>query len=214
VNVGYRLAPEHPFPAASEDALAVTEWVSRHAAGLGGDATRLVVAGDSAGAALATAVALRTRGTAVGIAHQVLLCPALDPRMDSPSYREFAEGYQNSASMMRWCWRTYLNRPDGPLDDAAWQAAPALAPDLSGLPPATVITVEYDPLRDEGEAYAVRMAAAGVPTTLVRCLSLIHCALYLESVAPAAAALRRHAVRALRTAFTEPSTAGQEVAAR
>nr|AHL44340.1 hydrolase [Streptomyces griseofuscus] len=201
LSAEYRLAPEHPFPAGLHDAQAVTSWAYENAAALGADPERFAVAGDSAGAALAVVVALEARGSAVSIGHQLLINPAVDPRMNTASYREFATGYQNSASMMNLCWRTYLNRPDGPLDDAPWQAAPVFAPDLSGLPPTTVITVEYDPLRDEGEAYAARMAAAGVPTTLVRCPGLIHCSLHLDGVAPHAASLRQHAVRALTTAF-------------
>ncbi|MFE6690186.1 alpha/beta hydrolase [Streptomyces sp. NPDC057743] len=201
LNVDYRLAPEHPFPAGLHDAQAITAWAHENAAALGCDPARLAVAGDSAGGALAAAVALEARGSATPLAHQLLINPALDPRRNAPSYREFATGYQNTAAMMEACWRAYLGRPEGPLDDAPWRAAPALAPDLAGLPPATVITVEYDPLRDEGEAYAARMAAAGVPTTLVRCPGLVHCALHLDGVAPRAAALRQHAVRALTAAF-------------
>ncbi|WP_405747018.1 alpha/beta hydrolase [Streptomyces sp. NBC_01525] len=201
LSAGYRLAPEHPFPAGLHDAQAVTAWARENAAALGADPARCAVAGDSAGAALATVVALEARGSPLPLVHQLLINPATDPRRNTPSYREFATGYQNSAPMMERCWRTYLNRPDGPLDDVPWRAAPAFAPDLTGLPPATVLTVEYDPLRDEGEAYAARMAAAGVPTTLVRCPGLIHCALHLDGVAPRAASLRRHAVRALTAAF-------------
>ncbi|MFB6566134.1 alpha/beta hydrolase fold domain-containing protein [Streptomyces noursei] len=201
LSAGYRLAPEHPFPAGLHDAQAVTSWAFENAAALGADPARFVIAGDSAGAALAAVVALEARGSAVSIGHQLLINPAVDPRMNTASYREFATGYQNSASMMNLCWRTYLNRPDGPLDDVPWQAAPVFAPDLSDLPPASVLTVEYDPLRDEGEAFAARMATAGVPTTFVCCPGLIHCALHLDGVAPRAASLRQHAARALTTAF-------------
>lgn len=200
-NVGYRLAPEHPYPAARCDAEAVTAWMYENAGELDADPERLVVAGDSAGANLAAVVALTFRGSGTRVGHQLLINPAIDPRMDSASYREFAEGHQNTASMMERCWRTYLDRPEGPLHEVPWQAAPAFVDDLTGAPPTTVITVEYDPLRDEGEHFAARTAAAGVPTTLVRCPGLIHCAMHLDGIAPRAADLRGHAVRALRAAF-------------
>ncbi|MCZ2523489.1 alpha/beta hydrolase [Streptomyces sp. HB2AG] len=204
LNVGYRLAPEHPFPAALDDARAVTAWAAAHARGLGGDAGRLVVAGDSAGANLATVVAmLARRDGGPGIAHQLLVCPALDPRMDTPSYRRLADGYVCTRRTMELCWRTYLDRPHGPLDDAPALAAPALAParDLEGLPPATVLTMEYDPLCDEGEEYAARLAVAGVPVAVHRCPGVIHSALHLDGVAPATAQVRARAVAALRSAF-------------
>ncbi|MDX3852389.1 alpha/beta hydrolase [Streptomyces sp. AK02-01A] len=202
LNTGYRLAPEHPFPAALDDARAVTAWAAANGASFGGDAARLAVAGDSAGANLATVVAALARDTGgPRIAHQLLICPALDTAMDTESYRELADGYGCTHDLMRLCWRTYLGMPEESFRDAPWQAVPMRAPDLTGLPPATVLTMEYDPLRDEGEAYARRLAAAGVPVDVTRCLGLIHCALHIEGVAPRAGRVRELAVGALRSAF-------------
>jgi acetyl esterase len=201
LNVGYRLAPEHPFPAALDDAYAATAWAATNAVELSGNPDQLVVAGDSAGANLATVVAMLARDDSPRIMHQLLICPALDTSMDTISYQELATGYQNTRDIMLLCWKTYLDRPDGSFQDVPPHAVPLHLPDLAGLPPATVLTVEYDPLRDEGEAYAAKLAAAGVPVTVTRCLGLIHCALHLDGVAPRAAEVRERAVAALHTAF-------------
>ncbi|AXI80898.1 alpha/beta hydrolase [Peterkaempfera bronchialis] len=202
LNVGYRLAPEHPFPAALDDAWAVTAWAAANAASFGGDPARLAVAGDSAGANLATVVAMLARDAGgPPIAHQLLICPALDTAMDSGSYRTLGDGYGCTRAVMRLCWQTYLAMPEEAFPDAPWQAVPMRAPDLAGLPPATVLTMEYDPLRDEGEAYAERLAAAGVPVRATRCLGVIHPALHLDAVSPRAAQARQLAVAALREAF-------------
>lgn len=202
LNVGYRLAPEHPYPAALDDALAVTVWASAHARTLGADPLRLAVAGDSAGANLATVVAMLARDNGgPRIAHQLLICPALDTAMDTPSYKELADGYGCTLDVMRRCWRTYLACPEERFDEAPWQAVPLRAPHLGGLPPATVLTMEYDPLRDEGEAYAARLAEAGVPVSATRCVGQIHCALHLDGIAPSAARVRRLAADAMRRAL-------------
>lgn len=202
LNVGYRLAPEHPFPAALEDAWTVTRWTAVHAESLGADPHRLAVAGDSAGASLGTVVAAFARDArGPRIAHQLLICPALDTAMDTHSYKELADGYGCTLDVMRLCWRTYLAVPEDSFADAPWQAVPMRAPDFAGLPPATVLTMEFDPLRDEGEAYAAELAAAGVPVDVIRCEGMIHCALHLDGVAPGAARVRRLAVEALQRAF-------------
>lgn len=160
VSVDYRLAPEHRFPAGLRDAYAALVWAAGQAASLGADPERLVVAGDSAGGGLAAGVALVARDEGgPAIALQLLLYPVLDGRCDSDSYRENATGYFLTAAHMRWFWEQYLG-PDGdPLDPLA---SPLLAPDLAGLAPAYVATAEHDPLRDEGAAYAARLAQAGV----------------------------------------------------
>ncbi|WP_055591317.1 alpha/beta hydrolase [Peterkaempfera griseoplana] len=201
LNVGYRLAPEHPYPAAVEDALAAVRWTAANGAAIGADPARLAVAGESAGANLATVTALLAREAGPRIAHQLLVCPALDTGLDTGSYRRLATGYGNTRAVMTRCWQTYLGLPAGSFHRAPWQAAPLRAPDLAGLPPATVITMEYDPLRDEGEMYAARLAAAGVPTTVARRRGMIHSALYLDGVAPRAARTRAAAATALRRAW-------------
>ena len=171
-SVDYRLAPEHKFPAGLEDAFAATRWVADHAAEIGVDQRRIAVAGDSAGGNLAAAVALlaRDRG-GPPLAFQLLMYPVLDHRFDTPSYMENASGYHLTRAAMIWSWQHYLNRPrDGDLP----YASPLRGGNLSGLPAALVMTAEYDPLRDEGEAYARRLRAAGVPVTLKRYDGLIH----------------------------------------
>ncbi len=173
VSVDYRLAPEHKFPAAPDDCLAATRWVAAHARELGGDASRIALAGDSAGACLAAATALRLRGEAgLRLAAQLHFYPVTD-YYDPPtdSYAAFAEGYGLSAAGMRWFWDHYLEHP-GQADDPI--AAPLRAQSLAGLPPACVLTAEYDVLRDEGEAFVRRLNEAGVPAALRRCEGLNH----------------------------------------
>jgi len=167
VSVGYRLAPEHPWPAAVRDAAAAAAWVRAHAAGLGGDDDRVGVGGDSAGANLATIAARHVRG----LAFQVLVYPVTDAAMDTPSYEEFAEGHYLSRDDMRVAFDHYL--PAG-VDRRHPDVAPLHAPDLAGLPPTLVITAAADPLRDEGEAYADRLRAAGVPVTVSRYDGMVH----------------------------------------
>jgi acetyl esterase len=172
VSVDYRLAPEHRFPAAADDCATATRWAFENAASIGADPARVVVAGDSAGGNLAAAVTLRLRDEdgprAVG---QLLVYPVTDHHTAGfPSYAECAEGYGLTDHVMAWFWDHYLG---GPLDAAAArglspQAAPLRAPDLRSLPPALVITAEYDVLRDEGEAYAARLREAGVPVEAER----------------------------------------------
>jgi acetyl esterase len=172
VSVDYRLAPEHKFPAAVEDCYAATCWMASHAATLGGDPKRLVVAGDSAGGNLAAAVSLmaRDRGTPA-IAWQLLVYPVTDFSYDTRSYRENADGYLLTRDAMVWFWNHYLREPG---DGANPYAAPLRASSLAHLPPAMVITAEYDPLRDEGETYARRLREAGVPVKLKRYDGIIH----------------------------------------
>jgi acetyl esterase len=171
VNVDYRLAPEHPFPAAFDDCLAATSWAQREAATLHADPTRLVVAGASAGGNLAAAVALRCRGAGqLPIALQVLLYPALDPRMDTVSYDQFGEGYILERAAVKWFWQQYL--PDDQRRNPL--GAPAFEERLEGVAPAIVVTAEFDPLRDEGEAYAERLRSAGVEARVLRCDGQIH----------------------------------------
>ncbi|MET9547193.1 alpha/beta hydrolase [Streptomyces sp. NPDC006627] len=163
VSVGYRLAPEHRFPAAVDDAYAALRWAVAEIHALGGDPGALVTAGDSSGGGLATAVALKAREAGgPDIALQVLLYPVLDAAQNTASYRENATGCFLTATHMRWFWQQYLG-PDG--DGTHPLASPLRAADLAGLPPAYLVTAGCDPLRDEGLAYARRLRAAGVPVT-------------------------------------------------
>jgi len=163
VSVDYRLAPEHRFPAAVEDAFAATAWVAANAAALGIDPARLAVAGDSAGGNLAavTALTARERG-APALAMQVLVYPTTDFAAETDSISRFAEGYLLTRESIRWVKRTYLHEERDAFD---WRASPLRAQDFSKLPAAYIITAGFDPLRDEGRAYAERLAQAGVAVT-------------------------------------------------
>jgi acetyl esterase len=172
IAVDYRLAPEHKFPAAADDAWAATRWISAHAAELGVDAARLAVGGDSAGGNLAAVVALMARDAGgPAIALQVLLYPVTDVGSESPSYTDFAEGYMLTRESMRWFTAHYLSRKEDATD---WRVSPLRAPSLAGLPPALVITAGFDPLSDEGAAYAVALRKAGVTVDYVSFGGMIH----------------------------------------
>jgi acetyl esterase len=199
VAVDYRLAPEHKFPAAPEDCYAATCWVASNAAALGADAGRLAVGGDSAGGNLAAVVSLmaRDRGRP-SIAFQLLVYPVTDHSYDTPSYRENADGYLLTKDAMAWFWNHYLREA---ADGANPYASPLRAASLAGLPRAMVITAEYDPLRDEGEAYARRLREDGVDVRLKRYDGIIHGFFMLtgvfdeaiEAISEAAAEIRRGA---------------------
>jgi acetyl esterase len=163
ISVDYRLAPEHKFPAAVDDAIAATKWIAGHAKQLGIDASRLSVGGDSAGGNLAAVVAISARdGNGPAIAGQVLIYPATDFAMTHPSHREPETSVLLTHSVIRWFRDHYLG---GPADIDDWRASPARASTLAGLPPAYVLTAGADPLRDEGDDYAKRLKDAGVPVT-------------------------------------------------
>lgn len=172
VSPEYRLAPEHRHPAAPEDCYAAARWMAAQAAALGIDPSRIAVAGDSAGGNLAAVTALlcRERG-GPALVHQLLVYPVIDAACDAPSQRENGHGYLLTHAVMRFFWQQYL--PD-PADGKLPTASPCCAPDLSGLPPATVVTAEYDPLRDEGERYARSLEAHGVPAEIRRVPGQIH----------------------------------------
>ena len=172
VSVDYRLAPEHKFPAGPEDAYAATRWVADNAGALGVDPKRIAVGGDSAGGNLAAVVSLMARDrSGPGLIFQLLVYPVTDARFDTPSYVENADGYFLTMDAMKWFWGLYLAAPN---DGANPYASPLRASDLAGLPPALVITAEYDPLRDEGEAYAARLEEAGTSARLSRYDGMIH----------------------------------------
>ncbi|MGD9855054.1 MAG: alpha/beta hydrolase [Planctomycetaceae bacterium] len=172
ISVDYRLAPEHKFPAAVDDCFAALCWAGGHAEHLGGDRAQLYVSGDSAGGNLAAAVCLRAREAGgPPLRGQVLVYPITDYSFERPSYRENADGYHLTADAMRWFWGQYLaSDADG---RHPW-ASPLRAGDHAGLPPALVVTAEYDPLRDEGLAYADALCAAGVPVDRIYCPGMIH----------------------------------------
>ena len=190
VSVDYRLAPETPFPGGYEDCLAATMWAVEHAAELGGDASRVAVAGDSAGGNLSAAVTLGARDRGVQLAAQLLLYPGVDfvEGEDHPSRVDNAEGYFLTADDMKWFGDHYLPDPARRTDP---YASVLRAPDLTGLPPAVIATAEYDPLRDEGEAYAAALQKAGVPVVLRRFDGLIHGFFGLPHVSPACAQANR-----------------------
>jgi len=163
IAVDYRLAPEHKFPAAVEDALAATRWIAANADALGIDPSRLLVGGDSAGGNLAAVVAIAARdGGGPALAGQLLIYPATDFAMTHPSHREPETSVILTHSVINWFRDHYLRGPD---DAADWRASPARIGSLAGLPPAYVLTAGADPLRDEGEEYARRLTEAGVPVT-------------------------------------------------
>jgi acetyl esterase len=170
-SIGYRLAPEHPFPAAPDDVRAGVRWLAAHAEELGADPARIGIAGDSAGGNLATVTARRLRDEGgPPIRFQALVYPVCDSALNTPSYREKSVGFGLTAAGMQRYWELYLDGSDGRGPDAS----PLRADDLSGLPPAYILTVRDDVLRDEGESYARALEAAGVPVTLSRYDGAIH----------------------------------------
>lgn len=185
IAVDYRLAPEHKFPAAVIDCYAATVWVSENSGRLGVDPNRIAVGGDSAGGNLATVVCLKSRDeNGPRIALQAMVYPVTDlSSFETSSYAEFADGYQLTKSEMEWFRRQYLRTSEDALDP---HASPLLATDLSGLPPALVITAECDPLCDEGEAYAKRLKEAGVDVTYTRYDGMIHPFFSLSGAIPEA----------------------------
>lgn len=206
IAVDYPLAPEHKFPAPVDAGFAATSWIAQHADALGVDAARLAVAGDSAGGNLATVVALRARAAgAPRLSFQLLIYPDVDFRRTNQSITEFAGKYGNiSAEGQQWFMDHYLSSGAQRLDPSV---SPLLEPDLAGLPPAFIITAEYDALRDEGEQYGARLAAAGVPVTVKRYDGMIH--EFLRHPFDAAEWALADATAALRAAFaaTETGTA-------
>lgn len=201
VSVDYRLAPEHKFPAAPEDAYAAAVWVAKHAAALGADANRMAVAGDSAGGNLAAVVSLMARDRGFPfIRFQLLVNPVTHYSFETESYRSNAEGYGLTTNTMKWFWNHYLsNEQDGQHP----YASPMLAADLGGLPPALVLTAEFDPLCDEGEVYADRLREAGVPVEAKRYAGMVHGFILQTGAYDQGRKAVEHAVCALREALRE-----------
>jgi acetyl esterase len=198
-SVEYRLAPEHPFPAALDDVRAVHAWLTDNAADLGVDPRRIAVAGDSAGGGLAAALCLdlRDRGLPQPVL-QLLVYPAVDDSFQRPSWTEFADAPLLGAEDARWFWRQYVGDA-GVAPDVL--AAPMHAGSLGGLAPAHVITAEVDPLRDDGEAYADRLAEEGVPVTRQRYRGVYHGFFTEVDTFTSARAAVSDACRRLRDAF-------------
>lgn len=199
VSVDYRLAPEHPFPAAIHDAYAALEWVAAKAEEIGGDALRLAVGGDSAGGNLAAVVAQMARDQeGPEISFQLLIYPAVDMTQGHPSIQENGEGYILTRAYMQWFRTHYLP------DSLQWTnplASPLHAQTLSQLPPALVITAEFDPLRDEGEEYAAQMKSQGVEVEVKRYDGMVHLFYQLAVMVDAGRTAIDHSVRSLRRAL-------------
>jgi acetyl esterase len=199
VSVDYRMAPEHTFPAAIDDAVAATRWVAQNAQQLGIDSRHLAVGGDSAGGNLAAAVALVLRDEGgPALVHQLLFYPVTDYNFDTASYVDNAEGYMLTREAMRFYWRIYL-RDQSDADDQ--RASPLRAKDFSNLPPALVITAELDPLRDEGHAYADRLHAAGTPVVYREYPGMVHGFATMAGVLDQGKQAVQEAAAALRDAF-------------
>ena len=199
VSVGYRRAPEHRFPAPLADCVAAVRWCALRGAEIGGDGARVAVAGDSAGGNLAAAVALRFRDEGgPALALQVLIYPVTNFGFDTASYHIYASGFGLTRDMMRYFWTSYLaSQTDG----GQVYASPLQAAHFSGLPPTLVLMAQYDVLRDEGEAYAARLAEAGVPARCTRYLGMNHGFVQLAALCEPALQGLEEAADALRTAF-------------
>lgn len=171
IAVDYRLAPEYKFPAAADDCIAATQWAANNASGLGIDAGRLAVGGDSAGGSLAAVVALSAAGAGPQVRGQVLIYPTVDLRMGYGSYSRVGKGFTLTAASMVWFRDHYLDDSGKTYD---WRASPLLAPHLSKAPPAYIVTAGLDPLCDEGEAFANALKKAGVETQFRCCSGQMH----------------------------------------
>ncbi|HET9731103.1 MAG TPA: alpha/beta hydrolase [Acidimicrobiales bacterium] len=204
VAVDYRLAPEHPFPAAVDDAWAATVWVADHPDEIGARPGPVAVAGESAGANLATVTAITARDrSGPSIAFQLLYVPTVDISLSHPSITENADGPFLTRSIMEWFFSQYA--PAG-VDHSDWRLSPLDHPDLSGLPPALILTAEFDPLRDEGEAYAARLAAAGVSARASRYDGMAHTFAHFAGAVPQGRLALEEGAAALREALGAPST--------
>jgi acetyl esterase len=200
VAVGYRLAPEHKFPAAVLDCQAGVEWVAEHIGEFGENTSQLAVAGDSAGGNLAAAVSLLARDKGgPTITAQVLVCPNTDYHSDSESLRGNDDPAFFNRKSVDWYWKHYLRDPS---DGSNWLASPLRATDHTQLPPALIITAEYDPLRDQGEQYADALVQAGVPVTKHRYLGMVHGFFTMTGTVDASRAAVAEVAEYLRASFT------------
>lgn len=201
VSVDYRLAPEHKFPAAPEDCYAATRWVAEHAPEINADPDSIAIGGDSAGGNLTAVVAQMARDRdGPPLVFQLLIYPATDFTFDGPSLHENADGYFLTTDDMDWFTNHYLNSN---ADRTNPLASPMQADDLSDLPPALVITAEFDPLRDEGEAYGQQLQEAGVDVTISRYSGMIHGFVSRDPVMDKGRQARAECAMALRAAFAQ-----------
>ena len=199
VSVDYRLAPETKFPGACDDCYAAAVWASDNAASIQGDASRMAVGGDSAGGNLAAVVAQMARDRAhPDLAFQLLVYPMTALDFETPSYVDNADGYLLTRDSMKWYWDQYLGASDDPNHP---YAVPSKARSFQNLPPALVITAEFDPLRDEGETYAKSLEAAGVPTTCTRYDGMIHGFFAMSGAVDKAGQAVSQAAAAMKEAF-------------
>jgi acetyl esterase len=207
ISVDYRLAPEFPFPTAVHDAFDALQWVHTHAATLGIDAQRIALGGDSAGGTLATVCAVLARDAGLAPVLQMLIYPGTAAHQDSASQRRYAEGYLLSAQTIAWFFDAYLADP---VDRQDWRFAPLDgrrgAPDFTALAPAWIAVAEYDPLHDEGVAYADKLRRAGNQVELVQYAGMIHEFFKIGRFVPQVAQAHADAVAALRRAFAAPGT--------
>jgi acetyl esterase len=201
LSIDYRLAPEHPFPAAVDDCWAATEWLIDNATQLGLDPRQIAIGGDSAGGNLAAVTSLRARDEGIDLACQFLLYPALDARLDTESARQLSDGYGLSTAEMRYFWSQYLGLTAEASDP---QASPLRAKSLAGVAPAVIVTAEYDILRDEAEQYAARLLSEGVPVTSWRARGMPHAFLNYRGVSSGAAATYEVCAGLLARAITLP----------
>ncbi|MCF8470159.1 MAG: alpha/beta hydrolase [Parvibaculum sp.] len=200
IAVDYRLAPEHPFPAAFDDAYAAVKWVEANSSEIGIDPNRIAVAGDSAGGNLAASVCHKAKADkGLEIAFQLLIYPVTDVPGGTQSYKDFAEGYFLEAEGMDWFWNHYVSSGSG--DPADPFAAPLRAPSLAGLPPAYVVTAGFDVLRDEGKAYAEALKKAGVEVEYVNYEGMIHGFFNLQGVLDVSREAVKAAAKALKEAL-------------
>ncbi len=200
ISVGYRLAPEHKHPAAVEDAVTALQWIAANAKDIQGDPARIAVVGDSAGGNLAAVASIiaRDRGFPT-LAYQVLICPWVDASsFNTASYHYFGDGLWLSTANMIWYRNHYLQNQE---QAKTYLVSPLIAEDLSGLPPTLIITAEFDVLRDEGEAYANRLRAAGVPVQCTRYNGMLHDFVTLPGVFPRAKDAIDEICTTLQTAF-------------
>jgi acetyl esterase len=200
IALDYRLAPEHRFPTAVNDAWAAMKWLASNAACLGLDGTRLAVAGDSAGGTLAAVCAIHARNSGLRLRGQLLITPGTATQADAPSHTTFAQGYLLEKQSIAWFFDHYINQADR----SDWRFAPLNADDLERVAPACVILAECDPLVDEGMAYADRVRAAGVDVQLELSRGVTHDFIKLGRVIPEAIAAQAAAAEFLRNVLAQP----------
>ncbi len=200
VALDYRLAPEHRFPTAAEDAWDALRWLAANAAALGLDGSRIAVGGDSAGGTLAAVDALRARDAGLPLALQVLITPGTTAHADTPSHKLFGDGFLLDSATVGWFFDQYIDEADR----RDWRFAPLLADDLEGVAPACVILAECDPVVDEGLAYADRLRAAGVPVVLELVRGVTHDFIKMSRLLKEGAAAQQAAAEALKDAWRHP----------